>query len=170
MTYLLGRCVAVFQSPCLYAISRRSMNKRRRIVTGRNHEPDRMIGTVILINLDQPFAKGVYGYPHDGIGLRVKVRPPPEGFHRNRIFPNLICPALKVLFAHVLQHSRQIAGPAEDSGVQQPFIFLPLGLCSARSPVRRSRMSQMLGHVGILPVLSRSQRLGETDRRVSDKT
>ena len=168
MTSLLGRCVAVFQSPCLYAISRRSMNKRRRIVTGRNHEPDRMIGTVTLINLDQPFAKGVYGYPHDGIGLRVKVRPPPEGFHRDRIFPNLICPTLKVLFAHVLEHSRQIAGPAEDSGVQQPFIFLPLGLCSGDHRFDDLGCPKCC-HVGILP-LSCSQRLGETGRRVSDKT
>ena len=89
-----------------------------------------MIGTFILINVDQPFAKGVYGYPHDGIGLRVKVRLAPQGFHRDRIFLNLIRPALEVLFTHVLEHSRQIARPAENSGVQQPLIFLPLGLCS----------------------------------------
>jgi hypothetical protein len=106
------------------------MNKRGRISTRRNHQPDRMIGTFILIDLDQAFAKGVYGYPHDGIGLRVKVRLAPQGFHRDRIFLNLIRSALEVLFTNVLEHTRQIARPAEDPGVQQPLIFLPLGFCS----------------------------------------
>ena len=147
------------QAPCPDAIGERLMNKRRRIATRRDHQPDRMIGTFILINLDQPFAKGVYGYPHDGVGLRVKVRLAPQGFHRDRIFLDLIRPALEVLFADVLQHSRQIARPAEDPGVQQPFIFLPLSLCSRGQPVRRSRMFQVLSRrdstlIGIEPSIT----------------
>ena len=84
------------------------MNKRRRIVTRRHHQPNRMICPFVLVNLNQPLAQGMNGYPNDGVGLGIELRPTTQRFHRDRIFLDLVRPTMKVFFAHIPKHSRQI--------------------------------------------------------------
>ena len=82
-------------------------------MTGLYYQPHCVTCSFILVDLHQSLAKRVNGYTHNGVGLRIKGRPPPKSFHRDRIFLDLIRPPLKVFLADVLQHPREIFGAAQ---------------------------------------------------------
>ena len=75
-------------------------------MAGRQDQPDCSTGPLKLIDLQQAFAKSMDGYADDGVGLGVKFNPPAQRLDGDRIFLDLICPALEVLLADVPQHPR----------------------------------------------------------------
>ena len=78
-------------------------------MTGRHHQPDRAGRSFVLVDLQKTFAKRVYGYADDGVGVGIEVRPTAKGLGRNGVLLDLLRPAREPLFADVFQHPRQIA-------------------------------------------------------------
>jgi hypothetical protein len=90
------------------------MNKQGRIVTRGNHQPHRVTLPFVPVDLHQPLAEGMNGDPHDGVSLGVEVRSAAQRLDGDRIFLDVVGPALEVLLADVPENSRQIARTAQD--------------------------------------------------------
>jgi len=91
-------------------------------------QPNGPVCAFVLVDLEQAFAKRVYGYADNGVGDGIEVRPPAKGLGRDGVFLDLIAAAREVLFADVLQHARQVAGAAKDTGREEPVEFPSFGL------------------------------------------
>ena len=66
---------------------------------------NRPIYPIRLIDLLQALAKGMGGYPDDGIGLRIEIVPPPQRFGRDREFLDLLILTQEMLLADKCEHS-----------------------------------------------------------------
>jgi hypothetical protein len=64
----------------------------------------------------------------DGVRLGIEIVPAPESFNGERGLRDLASVALEVLLANELEHSGEVMGPAQHSGVQQPIEFFTLSL------------------------------------------
>ena len=102
-------------------------DKARVIVAGRDDQPHRAVRTLVLVDLEQAFAQRVDGYADDSIGVGVEVGAPAEGLGGDGVLLNQVGPAGEAFFADVFKDAREVAGPAEDTGGEEPIEFPPFG-------------------------------------------
>ena len=103
-------------------------DKARVIVPRRYDQPHRPVCSFVLIDLEQAFAKRVYGYADNGVGVGIKVRPPAKRLGRYAVLLNLLGPAREALLTDVFQEAREVSRAAKDTGRKQPIEFPSFGL------------------------------------------
>lgn len=99
-------------------------------MTGRNHQSQRPVGSLVLIDLQKTLAKRMDGHSDDCVRLRIEVGPAAERLGRDRVLLDAIRPSLKMLLADVRQDPCQVTGPAQHARRQQPIKFFPLRVSS----------------------------------------
>ncbi len=96
-------------------------------MAGRDDQAHGAIRTLELVDLEQAFAQRVDGDADDGIGVGVEIGAPAEGLGGDGVLLNKVGPAGKAFFADVFKDAREVAGPAEDAGGEEPIEFPPFG-------------------------------------------
>ena len=83
-----------------------------------------VVRPVGLVVFAQPLAQTVGLHPYDGIALLVEIGRPPERFHRDVVFLDLLGRAFEILGADVRQQLRQIGSAVEYAGCQDGIQFM----------------------------------------------
>jgi hypothetical protein len=82
-------------------------------VPRRNHQAYRPSHSFVLVDLDQSLTQRVDGHTHDGVGLGIETGPPSQRLGRNRVFLDLVRPALEVFLADILKHPPEVVRSAK---------------------------------------------------------
>jgi hypothetical protein len=90
-------------------------NKPGDILPGVDHNLEGVRRTLALVILFQLLTQPVHFHPHDGVSVLVEVRFSSQDFDGERVFLNLVGPALEVFVANVLQQSCLSRGLGKDA-------------------------------------------------------
>ena len=110
------------------------------IVSEREDNLQGMVLPLGFIKLAQLFAQGARCNADDGIDMRIEAcAAPTEGLDGDGILPNLVVPALKVLFADVGEKPNQVCRAAELGMAEHPLEFFAFFAKLILSRLRRGQ-------------------------------